>query len=178
MIAAGDISLTTGISWGGQHDGRPRNMLIKLPEGESNFDRALSILRSSVYALCRVEKIEAVAVEAAMMNVDWQHSKYAAFLLVSLSAVFREAAQSAGAQIIEPVAASTWRSTFLGSARGTTAELKRRAMDRNDQLGWSYQDHNTAESNCLWAHCMALRYRHWAPQIAPRFAAAATGRAG
>lgn len=169
MIACADISLESGISWGGQYDGRPRNMLVKLPSDEHNFDRALAVLRSSVFALCRVEKIEAFAVEAAMMNVDWQHSKYAAFLLVSLSAVAREAAKAAGAQIIEPVAASTWRAKFLGSARGTTAELKRRAMDRNDLLGWTYQNnHNAAESNCLWGHCMALRYRHWAPNSPAR----------
>jgi hypothetical protein len=163
MLAAFDISLSCGISWGGQYDGRPKNMLVRLPEGNQNFFRALAVLRGSAYALFCTEGIEAVVTEAAMMHVDWQHGKYPAYLLVSLNAVVCEAAQAAGAHVIDPIPASTWRSSFLGSARGTTAELKRRAMDRNDQLGWTYKDHNTAESNCLWGHAMAMRYPQWAP---------------
>lgn len=162
MILALDISLTTGIAWGGPQQARPRTSVWKLPEGEVHFDRALSGLRGSVMAMLKVEPIKVVAIEAAMQKVDWQHSAYAAYLLTSLCAVAREAAQTHGVEVVA-VATSTWRHSILGTARLTTDEAKARAKKHCDTLGWGYQDHNAAEASCLWSYLMALKFKSWAP---------------
>lgn len=162
MLLALDISLTTGVAWGGPQSGRPRTMVWSLPEGPENFDRAIVSLRDSVMSLCKFEKITHVTVEAAMQKVDWRHSAYTAFLLISLSAVAREAASRHGAKV-SSVAVSTWRESILGTARLSTEDAKRGAKARCDQMGWSYQDHNAAEAACLWWHQMAQSYPKWAP---------------
>lgn len=170
MLLTLDISLTCGVSWGGPMDGRPYSAVWKLPDGEDNFDRALASLRGSVMAMCKFQKVTDVAIEAAMQKVNWQHSAYSALLLTSLSAVAREAATQYGARV-EMVAVSTWRANVLGTARLNTEDAKRAAKQMNDQLGWTYQDHNSAESNCLWLHKMSLKYPRWAPNRPMREAA-------
>lgn len=149
MLLALDISLTTGAAWGGADAPRPRTAVIELPQGLDNFDRALVGLREWVAMTCRFEKIELVLVEAALRVVDREHSDYSAFLLTSLSAVAREAAKRAGANVV-PVDCATWRKHFLGTAHVSTAAGKAGAMKRCTQLGYTFQDHNAAEAAGIW----------------------------
>lgn len=158
MLLALDISLTTGAAWGRAGDARPRTAVIPLPKGLDNFDRALVGLREWVAMTCRFEKVEMVLVEAALRVVDSEHSDYSAFLLTSLSAVAREAAKRAGADV-KAVSCDEWRKHFLGTARVSTAEGKAGAQKRCDQLGYTYQDHNAAESCGVWDFGIAKYYR-------------------
>jgi hypothetical protein len=168
MLLALDISLTTGFALGGVSNGAPRTGLFRLPEGDHNFDRALQMLREGVMMQCRFNKVEIVAIEAAMQKVNWQHSAYAAFLLTSLSAVAREAAQRHGARIML-VNVKTWRSSFIGNGNMEGEKAKRAACARCDLLGWNYRDGNNQESDdiaeaCgLFFYAMGTTYPRWRP---------------
>ena len=162
MLLALDISLTTGAAWGGPSSHSPRSAVCKLPEGRDNFDRALVGLRDYVMMMCKFEKVEIVAIEAAMRRVDREHSEYAAFLLTSLSAVAREAASRHGARIV-PAECHTWRRHFIGSGNLSGEDSKRAAMKMCDRLGWTYQDHNAAEACGVWHWGMARHFPKWNP---------------
>jgi len=163
MLLALDISLTTGVAWGGAEGGVPRSCVWALPVREENLDRALSSLREAVMGLCKFEKVEIVCIEAAGRYIDSQSSAYAAFLLISLSAVAREAAYRHGARVV-PVSVGTWRKHWLGSGNLPGHEAKRRAVQRCEQLGWPAKDHNAAEACGIWAWGMAQFYPKWRPQ--------------
>lgn len=162
MLSFWDISLSCGVAWGGVSDAAPRTALHKLPAGEENFDRALVTMREAVSMLVRFEKLEYVLVEAAMRVVDREHSAYSAFLLISLSAVAREAATRAGAHV-EPVPVGKWRRAVLGNGNMPGREAKKAAMAFCDRLGWKYADHNVAEATCGWVFGMGSHYPKWRP---------------
>lgn len=162
MLLSLDISLTTGVSFGGPNDLTPRTMLLRLPDGEENFDRALASMRESVMMLLKFQKVEVVAIEAAMQVVNRFHSAYSALLLISLSAVAREAAQRHGARIML-VSCQTWRKHFIGSGNLPGDQSKRMCMKRCDDLGWAYADNNVAESLGLWHYAMTTVYKKWPP---------------
>lgn len=125
-------------------------------------------MRQTVMGLCKFNKVEIFLVEAAMPKVDREHSQYSAFLLMSLSAVAREAANTHGARVY-PIACQTWRKTFIGSGNLSGDESKQLAMKRCQQLEWAYQDHNAAEALGLWYHGMATHFPRWHPQKASAF---------
>lgn len=164
MLLALDISLTTGVAFGSLAEGRPRSLCWNLPDGEHNFYRALTGLRENVMALCQFQKVETVVVEAAMRKVDRFHSAYSAYLLMSLAAVAGEAATRAGAAVLS-VDCQKWRKTYIGNGGLSGEESKRLAMQRCDQLGWRYPDHNAAEAMGIWYWGMASRFPKFTPRV-------------
>lgn len=163
MIIAFDLSLSTGVAWGGESDPGPRTALFPLPEGEHNYDRALKIMRDTAMMLCRFHKAEIVAVEAAMQKVDRGHSAYAAFLLISLQAVVREAATQYGARVI-PVSVQEWRRSLLGNGNMPGPEAKRASMKLCDRMAWSYGGNDDrAEAAMIWWHVIAGNCKKWQP---------------
>lgn len=164
MLAAFDIALAAGVAWGGPENGSPQTDLWELPKGEHNLDRALSIVGDCTGNLVRNRGIKIVAVEAVMLKTGRQHSAYSLFLLASLGAVVRYAAERNGASVMPPVDVRTWRKTVLGQGNLVTEEAVAAIFKRCDQLGWDHkEDHNVAEACGLWYHSMALRFPKWRP---------------
>lgn len=149
MLLAVDLALTMGGAWGAPDAARPYTVSIDYPREEHNYERALKSVRSWVAMMCKTQGVKIFLVEAAMPKVDRFHGYYAAFLLISLQAVAREAAHTSGAEV-HAISVKTWRSHFIGNGNLKGDESKRLCMKRCDQLGYQYQDHNAAEAAGLW----------------------------
>lgn len=149
MPLAIDAALRLGAAWGAPNAARPYTAVVDYPREEHNYHRALISARQWTGMMVKTQKIDLVLIEAAMPKVDRDHSYYTAFLLISLQAVIREAACSAGARV-EPISCKTWRAHFIGNGNLDGETSKKLAMQRCDQLGYTYQDHNAAEAAGLW----------------------------
>jgi len=160
MLIAADISLSTGVSWGGPNEGRPRTALHLLDKND--FDRALCQLDDAIGMLCRFEKATHFVFEESMRQINQQHGYQTAFVLISLQAVARRAARRHGC-IIDPVNVATWRKHWLGSGNLPGDEAKRLCRQHCDRMGWTYQNTDVAEACGIWAYGMAKFFPKWNP---------------
>lgn len=149
MLIAVDAALRLGAAWGGPDAARPATVVMDYPRDEQNYERALMGARQWITMMVKSQSAKIVLIEAAMPKVDRFHSQYSAFLLISLQAVIREGAHSNGAAV-HAISCKTWRAHFIGNGNLDGEKSKALAMQRCDQLGYLYQDHNAAEAAGLW----------------------------
>lgn len=169
MLLALDIATRTGWALGGPSDGSPRTGTWKLPGlDDMQLDRSLQVLDDSITGLCKIARVEIVAIEAPLMMQN--RSAHTALGLISCAAVARCAAQRHGARIVM-AQVQTVRRHFVG--HGRPDDPKRAVMDRCKLLGWTVADDNAADAAALWSFAMSANYRHWAPKSTPLFGRAA-----
>lgn len=170
MILAIDASTTkTGFAFGGPHDGAPKGGVWKLPGAEDHtFPLTCARLGRSITELCRMLKIEHVAVEKPIVAMGANNAAHTMVALMKLTGGIITVAAMTGASVSEP-AISTVRKHFIGQGNLRSQDAKRAVMERCRLLGWPYQDDNQADANAVWAFAMAQRYPSWAPQSTPLF---------
>lgn len=170
LIGIDGSTTATGFAFGGVHDGAPRGGVWKLPGAdEMVFDRTLASAGESLSHLIRLVKAERVCIEAPLLLNDSVHAAHTAMALIQLTGAFRAAAHRAGCKVTL-VSVSTCRKHFIGHGRLPGKEAKRAVQRRCDQLGWTYQDDNHADSLAVWSYGMSLHYPKWAPRSTPLFA--------
>lgn len=158
-----DLSFSsTGFAFGDEESPRPQGGVWKMPMGPHNFDRALHMFGLELSTLIRFEKITHVFIEAAWQAIDEDHSAYVNRLQLSLSAVAHERCYTNGAHFVEDVDCRHWRKSTLGTAFPDNP--KQKAMDRCDELGWTYAAHDEAEAKLVWLHGMKRQqHPYWMP---------------
>jgi hypothetical protein len=163
MLLALDIATTVGVAFGNVAGGRPQSLFWKCPEGPENLDRALVGLRESVMGFCKFNAVEVVVIEAALVRIDQFHGAYAAFRLISLSAVAREAASRHGARVVL-VTCQKWRKSFIGHGNLPGAEAKAAAKARCAQFGWPFPNEDAAEAMGIWHWAASTQFRGYQPR--------------
>ena len=174
MLLALDCStVATGFSFGGPKDGSPKGGVWRLPGAEDHvFPMTCGRLARSIMDLCKMLKVEHVAIEKPIIAMGAKNAAHTMRALLELTGAAKAAANMAGASVSEPAIGSI-RKSFIGVGNLNSAAAKAAVQARCKQLGWAFQDGNHADSNALWCHAMSLRYPAWAPLQTPLFKGAA-----
>lgn len=174
MLLAIDASTTaTGFAFGTQNDGVPKGGVWRLPGAADHvFDITLARLGRSISELCKMLKVEHVAIETPIIAMGANNAAHTMAALLQLTGAVRMAAGMAGASV-RMCAISSVRKTFVGQGNLKSAAAKAAVQARCKLLGWPFQDDNQADANAVWCHAMSLQYPAWAPRATPLFGRAA-----
>lgn len=149
-VLALDIATQCGWAlWEGP--GRVRHGVYEVPNGR--LGRRLQKFGFWLDGMLKVGKVGHLVYEAPLIRPRNGGGDPAALLLLSLAGTACLVAEGNDVAVVEPANNQTVRAHFLGSARGTREELKARAVEVCQQLGFDPKDDNAAD---------ALGVLHWA----------------
>lgn len=155
-IAALDLSSKTGFaSWDGVSD-KPVLGTKQIVGWQYDAGSMLELYRKWLGDFFAIHRPDVIAIESWYIAPHLDGATIGKQIMLS---GFTQWACKAAKIRCHLVTSAQWRKHIYGSSRGNGTDWKVRATQRCDHLGWTYQDHNSAEAGLIldWAVCTVAK---------------------
>jgi hypothetical protein len=154
-ILALDLALETGWAFGDDIASAHAGVWLLPGYSDTNIDRTLGSIYSSVNTICRANQIGIVIIEAALRGlkrtnkrgITTASSAHGDRCLTMLNGAARAGAANAGVRTFDNPAPNTWRKAVLGN--GFPKDPKAEAVEYCRRNGRTIPNHNAAEAVCI-----------------------------